>query len=1295
MRRAQNSCSCKLFSVSYLRLLRPVNNLQSILGFQVRSCASATFNSSGKASFFSVKSHSQSITRIGPLSKSPFFLGTELFSSCSVSQFSFEQSKPTLSPGEETERKLVGYDSIRHCGIGQSVISKCSYIWEEKIDSFGDSSLQDLLLASHSLPAVTRRFWRVSALRPEDVLAICLAFEYRSTKLDVEAKDVEFLWKLFSWAANQGGDFCHLPQSNEIMVSLLVRAGMIRKAWALLQKREICRITFGRVEVFDKIIEEYVKARELETSITLYDQARTRGIVLSNSCYNRLLDFLVESNEAQLTQKVLMNMIDNRLFIDVENHFEYVVGALCKERKIQEARILLKKVAGLGIHPGRAVLNEIADGYCKKKDFVDLLNFLNEQKHVPDSHICNRIISSQCKHFGTEKGWTFLLQLEALGFQSDEITFAILINWSCKEGKLKDGFIYLSELISRNLKPNVRAYDALIAGVFVAGIGTYAKDIFCDMIEKEVVPNEFTFRVLLAGYCRNREFEEVKMIAKEMVKLGLLYLSSSEYFLSKIFVFMGLDRLNVRVKRDNDPVLPKAEFFDGLGNGMYLDTDTEEYNKTLTGILRSAIVPDLDFFLKRECVKDNIKGALGVKSEISHWGQPLSSSAYSVLLQSLCRTKFHSDSAAALLDEMVEMRGQLDTETLNLLIQTTSYRKMMYKSRLTLDWMLKRELPADNETFSAVIIGLGKEGNRVLLQKCLEVARDHNWLPAPKDWKALVHYLCKLGMLKEALQLLKDLLEKNLHVDVDICNVFLKELSVRGFTSAGYELVKEVLGRGLELNAEAFNHLIRGLCKDKYFYQAFEVLDIMLQKNIVPCIDVCRMLIPLLCWSNQLEKAIALKELFSEQAEVSVSVKNALINGFCRIRKVNDAVFLLQEMIENRERPDDETFNVLLQEFCRGDNLIHTLELQGFIFRRSVSFSISTYRFLVHLMCKHRRFLDVLSLKNFMLRESGFPHIVLYNILIFYLFQTSKSSLVTELLDEMDEKCLSLDQNTYNFLIYGYYKVNLASKSIEALHSMMIKNLKPSNRSLRLAISYFSHHGRLEKVLELSRTMEIRGWPHSSVVQNTLVEALVSYGKVQEAEQFLGQIQEKGLIPKNVDYDILIRRFSQLGRLKKAVELLNVMLGKGGTPSDISYNSIICGLCTHGALDEALDFHEEMLCRNMIPSIKSCEMLVHSLCAYRKASEAEIFMVGMLKSGLTPTSGMYQLVIDQYCSDNNLPKASRLLHEMHRIGYEANFKTQWSIITGLSKGDDKNTKKKKGFLSQLLSQCSSPTLKQA
>ena len=51
--------------------------------------------------------------------------------------------------------------------------------------------------------------------------------------------------------------------------------------------------------------------------------------------------------------------------------------------KIQEGRNLVKRAVVSGLEPSSLVINEIARGYCEKKDFDDLLSFFAEMKCAP------------------------------------------------------------------------------------------------------------------------------------------------------------------------------------------------------------------------------------------------------------------------------------------------------------------------------------------------------------------------------------------------------------------------------------------------------------------------------------------------------------------------------------------------------------------------------------------------------------------------------------------------------------------------------------------------------------------------------------------------------------------------------------------------------------------------------------------------------------------------------------------------------------------------------------------------
>ena len=55
---------------------------------------------------------------------------------------------------------------------------------------------------------------------------------------------------------------------------------------------------------------------------------------------------------------------------------------------------------------------------------------------------------------------------------------------------------------------------------------------------------------------------------------------------------LGYNPSAVRLKRDNDAGFSKTEFLYNLGNGLYLYTDLDEYDKTVARVLEDSMIPD-------------------------------------------------------------------------------------------------------------------------------------------------------------------------------------------------------------------------------------------------------------------------------------------------------------------------------------------------------------------------------------------------------------------------------------------------------------------------------------------------------------------------------------------------------------------------------------------------------------------------------------------------------------------------------------------------------------------------------
>lgn len=1198
----------------------------------------------------------------------------------------------TSSSSSTTQNNNTHIDLSSNCfsGIAQTVMLKCSQFSDKnKGKDFANASLKDLLLEiSDLVPEQTRRLRRVSQLKPEDALELLLGFELQCGKVGFKARKVESLWEIFKWVSEKIKGFKHKPQSCEVMASILVRVGLLREVESLLSTMESQGILLDSQEIFSDLIEGYVGAGELERAISVYDRIRGR-LVPTSQCCGALLKQLVGMRKTQLASRVCMDMAEMGFDLrDVKKAtFEGVIRLLCRDGKIQEARNLIKKGMAFDFKPSNLVLNEVAYGYCEKKDFDDLLSFYADIKCAPDVMAGNRIMHSLCSNFGTRRAEPFLQELEHSGFNLDEITFGIMIGWSCREGKLKSAFVYLSEMLARHLKPHKCTYNALISGVFMEGMWKHAGEVFDEMVDRGTTPDFSTFRILLAGYCKARQFDEAKRIIFYMAKHGLIQNSSDEDPLSRAFRILGFDPLAVTLKRDNDVGFSKTEFYDDLGNGLYLDTDLDEYEERVTGILEDCMVPDYNSLMMKECTLGNLKGALVLVDEMIRWGQDLSLSMISALLRGLSVFHSHTKAITSIVDSKLHLVHQLDQEALNLLAQAYIKKGLAYNARIVLNGMIERHLKIKNETYTYLVKGFCKKGNSRELHAYWNIAQNDRWLPGPEDCKALIECLCNKEMLREAVQLLEIILISYPHLRSDICHMFVDKLFVSGFTRIASVLLDELEQRGSVLDQMAYTYLIRGLCKEKNFPVAFTVLDNMLAKSWAPCLDVTVELIPQLCRADRFGKAVYLKEIdLRENSSFSLSLDRALIEGCCMSGKVTEATTLLQNMLLNGTLPDAEIYNFLVQGHCKVNNLKTVRELLGFMTRNSFSISLSTYRNLVRLMCLERRVLHAWRLKELMIEQSDPHDLSIYNILIFYIFPTGNTFVVKKVVEHLQEKKFILDEVTYNFLVHGFCRFKDVSSAVDHLYAMISMDFRPSNRNLRKVITDLCDIGEIEKALELSREMQLRGWTHDSMIQNAIVDGLLSHGRAQEAENFLDRMVEKCLIPENINYDNLIKLFCWYGRPNKAVNLLDIMLKKGNIPESNSYDSMICSFSALGNLERAMEFHTEMLDRNLRPSIDSWDILVHNFCGDGKTAEAERLLKCMVCAGETVTRKIYSSVINRYRLENNLGKVSELMQAMQQSGYEPDFETHWSLIRNLRNSSDKdNANSSKGFLSKLLS----------
>ncbi|KAL4577272.1 hypothetical protein LXL04_013377 [Taraxacum kok-saghyz] len=1062
-------------------------------------------------------------------------------------------NREPLSNTHKSNKSHIDASPVYLSGVTKSVLDKCSDLLTRTTQpsTASASSREELLLRVHNLnPRITRKLWRKPKLEPQDVLELLLGFESNAGKLGIDVKKVESLlgvFKLASSSTKRSTSFKHLDQSFNIMVGLLVRVKLFKDAESLLLAMDKEGISLDNHEVFSNLIEWHVSINELEKSLTMYERMRRLNLSPSFSRYHTLLNYLVNKSQTQFLFQVYSDMLE--MGISENNIHANVIQALCRHGKVQESRNLIKKAFVHGIKPNSLVLDAIASGYCEKKDYDDLMSLFVEMDCFPDIIIANKIINSISQNFGVKEANQFLKELEQLGFTPDAITFGILIGYSCQESNLTNAFVFLSDILSRGLKPHKYSYNAIISGVFKKGMWNHVKDIVLEMEDVGMPPDMSTFKVLLAGYCKARKFDDVKVVIEKMVINGLIELKTLQDPISKAFLLLGVNSMGVRVMRDNDVAFSKTEFYDNMGNGLYLEGDVVKFDQIMTRVLDDSLIPDYNHFNSID--------------ELVHWGQDLSFPAFLTLLKKFnpCSSSFKTITNFL---KNIQSLHELDGETLNLLVQACIKRGFVDKARKLFDEMLKRNLQIENKTFSALIKGVCKKGNSNDLHGLLKLVQNKNMLPFLNDYKTLICSLCKNNMIMEALFLFEHSMVNYPNEVPDLFHTFLEELCEIGLTKVAYNLYNELLLRGYDVDHVAYTHILQGLYKENRFSMAFVMCNKMLTKNpTTPDLDVdfYNVLLHGYCVAKDLRKVNeVLGAILKKNTTIHISSYSKLVSLMCNKDQFQFQFLLwIKDVMVKQSSSHLTLYNILIFHLFASGNSDYLDIILKDIQEKGLKFDDVTYNFLVYGFSKCNNMSRSLHYLTEMMSKELKPSSRCLRAVINLLSINGKFKNVLKLSQEMETKgyvhC-SYVQNKVVECILNMNKKNL-QEAVNFLDKIILKDLIPNNINYDTLIKKLCHHGRTNKAFDLLDTMLQKGNIPNSTTYDCLIKVLCGSQMIEEAIDTYTEMGKLKLIPSDETHEVVTKKLCENGRTIEAQKVIDDVIYEGRVPSKAMFGVLV------------------------------------------------------------------------------------------------------------------------------------------
>ncbi|GAB2287575.1 hypothetical protein Dimus_021947 [Dionaea muscipula] len=346
------------------------------------------------------------------------------------------------------------------------------------------------------------------------------------------------------------------------------------------------------------------------------------------------------------------------------------------------------------------------------------------------------------------------------------------------------------------------------------------------------------------------------------------------------------------------------------------------------------------------------------------------------------------------------------------------------------------------------------------------------WEPDGVTYNTLLNGLIANGRWRQMAELVDKIMVDGFSPDLVTYGTLVKWLCRRGEVADVIYLIPKMDGR---LDVVIYSMILDGLCKKNLMPEALGLSLAMIDRGILPRIDICTSLVRCLCklgrWKdgklllNKISTSYAapnikgfsmlvdwfFKERMIEQAEYVVELMrdrgngcqpdlvsyNILINGYCKIQKIDKALNLFQEICRRGLTPNTVTYSILLDGLFKANRPQRAKVLLKDMLAHGQSPDVVTLATLLEGLCNRGQLSDAFFVLT-KLEKRGFPlNIVVYNVIINVLWSGGRIKEVRERFAELFAKNISPTGHTYTIMVDGLCKHDLHGDAIDLLEDMV------------------------------------------------------------------------------------------------------------------------------------------------------------------------------------------------------------------------------------------------------------------
>ncbi|CAN4112827.1 unnamed protein product [Withania somnifera] len=456
-------------------------------------------------------------------------------------------------------------------------------------------------------------------------------------------------------------------------------------------------------------------------------------------------------------------------------------------------------------------------------------------------------------------------------------------------------------------------------------------------------------------------------------------------------------------------------------------------------------------------------------------------------------------------------------------------------------------------------------------------------------------------------------------------------------------IIKELEKVGCVIKAQILLFLLRIYWSGGMYDRVFEAFEEILRYGYNPNTYSRNIVMDVLFKIERVE--VALRVLKETQLPNFLSYSIAVSN-LCKLNDLLNLHDVLMTMLRNGYYPNEETFFVILNCYCKGGCVVVGKQILGLMIVLGVPICERVWSILIVFHCKAGN-MDAASYLLKKMLESGYsPNVVTCTSLIKGFFESQMPNKAFWILDTMESKRCFPDLVFFNVLIDCFSKMGRYEDAINAFFLLREQRLIPDSYTLCSLITTVCLSKQFVELPLLITGFKIQP---DLVACNSFLSYFCKAGYPSGAIEFYNDMIDRGFIADKYTFAGLLTGLCRSGRIGEAVKVYRGLVRSHfGLDSHIT-TVIVNGLIKSGKFHKAASLIKKAASEKSQLDDVSYSIAIRGLLTGGEVGEAYALFLQMKEVGLVPSKQIYNLILSGFCKRSDVTMVEEILLEMSGV----------------------------------------------